>query len=150
MTKLGIITKLKQEKALLEAVENGNTDLVIELLQANINIETTDNRAKTSLMIAAQFGRTNIVDILLKKGAKTRVISKKGWTPFTLAVCVGPPNVDTIVALLDHGVDLEFGHNGVTALLVAARGGNFSIRKMLLGKGANQEASSKTNAWASL
>ena len=123
------------------AAEVGDLDKIILLVQSGAIIDSTDNRGRTPLYIAAIGGRSNIVDYLLGHGADpNKGASWKGkQQPLHVAAMYG--HVGIIEDLLRHGAEIEGCTTaGETALHYAAWHGRSSAVKYLLGKGANPKA----------
>jgi uncharacterized protein len=70
-----------------EAVPDGNaTELISYLLDAGAHIDDRDDRGRTALMIAAEAGRSEIVELLLKRGADPSLKDKAGHRAADLTV----------------------------------------------------------------
>jgi len=102
--------------------------------------------AWTALHLAAQYGHTKVVNILLEKGASIDARDYSNQTVLHRAARYG--SLEAVKMLLDRGasVDAASGHDldGFTALHFSARAGHLEVVEMLLGKGAN--ISQKTNS----
>jgi ankyrin repeat protein len=119
---------------LQSAVENGNNNVVMLLLQAG-EIDTTarDNGGKTALMWAAQDGHKHTIKVLLSVGkAEVEVKDNDGWTALIWAARNG--HKDTVELLLSVGkADVKVKDNhGWTALIWAACNGHKDTVKVLL------------------
>ncbi|BDG76405.1 ankyrin repeat domain-containing protein [Wolbachia pipientis] len=90
----------------------------------------------TLLTIAAENGYTNIVNVLLEKGAD---VNRKNWYDMTpLHLAAGNGHVDIVNLLLEKEVVVdERDHSGNTVLHLAAKNGHVDVVKVLLEKGAN-------------
>jgi ankyrin repeat protein len=127
---------------LIEAIEDYNTDKVIELLEegANPNYRTEDQ--DTPLLVATrrggdEEGGVKIVKALLDRGAGPNVEDKKGISPLMHAIMEGN-YYDMIKELLDHGANVNHQDKiGWTALMVASEYGSLDNIKELLDRGAN-------------
>ena len=94
----------------------------------------------TALMIASQHGNEEIVELLLKHGAKVNVQSKDiGWTALMFASDSGHTIIATL--FLKHGADVDVLGVGngqeFTALMIASKHGDDEIAKLLLKYEAN-------------
>jgi ankyrin repeat protein len=70
-----------------EAVPDGNaTELISYLLDAGAHVDDRDDRGRTALMIAAEAGRAEIVELLLKRGADPSLKDKAGHRAADLTV----------------------------------------------------------------
>ena len=77
---INFIEMKTQEQALRDAAMDGNEARVNELLASTrrINVNAQDNLQRTPLILAAAFGRINVVKTLLKAGADSRIKDKFG------------------------------------------------------------------------
>ena len=94
------------------------------------------------LMNATQFGRADLVQLLVINGADAAYHDGHGKTPLYLSACIGSEAVTQI--LLTHlkpqssVLNLADGVSGRTPLISACIGGHFTIVKLLLEAGADQ------------
>jgi ankyrin repeat protein len=96
-----------------------------------------------ALVWAAKSGRTNVLERLIKAGARVNADPYRG-TPLIWAAVRN--RVETAAWLLDHGADINqkatFGGlthgQGITALHMAAQNGNVEILKLLIKRGADR------------
>ncbi|XP_033125958.1 poly [ADP-ribose] polymerase tankyrase-like [Anneissia japonica] len=112
------------------------------LLNKSVNPEETDNQGNTPLMVAARTGRTQNIEILMRKikannpGEKTGLNRRgpAGKTPLHFAAENG--HTDAVKALHKHGADIEAilnaGHNKETALILVCKNGHFATAKALI------------------
>jgi ankyrin repeat protein len=139
---------------LIEAIEDYNTDKVIELLEegANPNYRTEDG--DTPLFVATRRGGdeeggdeeggdevegVKIVKALLDRGANPNVEDEKGLSPLMHAI-IEDNYYDMIKELLKQGADPNHqDKNGWTALMLTAEGDNLNIVRELLDRGANPD-----------
>jgi hypothetical protein len=101
----------------------------------------------TALHIAARYGQTDVVELLLEAKALPEVTSKSGVTPLMLAAWQG--HLAVVKALLEKGVTVTPADSeGQTALMYAAASGNADVVQMLLDHNAQANHKSKigTNA----
>ncbi len=97
------VEKYKQS-TLHQAVVSQKIDAVKELLQGSVEIDLSDKLGRTPLHYAAFGGNTEIIELLLKKGANINAIdTSKQWTPLFFAVFMNRP--DAVKLLIDHGAD---------------------------------------------
>lgn len=71
-----------------------------------IDLDATDEWGNTALHVAARYGNSEMVDILLRNGADINVMDGCGETALHIAARDG--NQDTVVMLMKHGADLLF------------------------------------------
>jgi uncharacterized protein len=64
-------------------------DVIALLLDAGASIDAIDNRGRTALMIAAELGRSEIVETLLARGADRAITDKGGKRAADLAANAG-------------------------------------------------------------
>ena len=121
------------------------------LIESGANVNIADKDANVPLILAAEMGLKDIVELLIKKGAKinidaqgNKVKNKRGLTALMSALLFRPGNTNTrkeIVKMLLGESDVNAkDENGETALTLAAEGAGAAdskeIIKMLLDKGA--------------
>jgi hypothetical protein len=78
---------------------------------ADVNFSGPDDDGNTQLHIAASFGFTNIVNLLIKAGANVDAINQYGATPLQNSVefhgRLGGKNIESIKLLIDAGADVN-------------------------------------------
>lgn len=143
--------------ALWAASQNGSSAMVRKLLAAGANPNLALLAGETPLMVAARSGYPDVVDQLAAKDANVNARGARGQTALMWAVAQKHPAV--VKVLLAHHADLKarsdvwseveavsphgtdeynkaIPHGGDTALLFAARSGDFESAKLLLAAGA--------------
>lgn len=130
------LQKYDHHTELMFYVTIGDTKKVLELLSSGCdNIDTCNKYGKTALMIAAQLGYADIVNLLLFAGANVDA-SNKYETPLTLATKGG--YTEAVQILIDKQADVNkhatsyLDKVGETALTRATRVGHSDIVKILL------------------
>ena len=161
---------------MIVASQNGQRDVVKLLLEkgAQIDVAGTDSglaaqnaiasyaikfpleknivnmRGWTALILASAHGHTDIVKLLLDKGALIDMTGTDGWTALIAASQTG--HVDVASLLLDKGaiyiVDIRNIH-GQTALTSASHGGHIDVIQLLLSKGTQVDAA-EYDEWTAL
>ena len=139
----------KLENQLIDAVQQGNAPAVRVLLAEGADVNA--NRSGwPALMYAAGNGKTNIVKLLLDKGANIEAKNIYGSTALIIAAYNG--HADVVTLLLAKGANIEAKDNdGNTALAnVALSFGREDVNmvKLLLEKGANIDAKNKNGETA--
>lgn len=123
-----------------DAVKEGNLDKVVALLDAGADVDESDYVFGGPLFIAAGLYNSNIVKVLLDRGADPDLIGESGdKTPLHQATLVG--SIENIDLLVNASANIE-KHNarGKTALHVASGDGNLNAIKLLLEAGADIDA----------
>lgn len=91
---------------LMVAARKGQAHVVSYFLDhQNVDLEIQDMEGKTALFFAAWGGHTEIVDLLLNRGAKLFAISHQGTNPFLLSLQSG--NKETVFRLLAAAMQYE-------------------------------------------
>jgi len=156
----------RNNTALIIAATLGHHEIVSMLLEAEgIAKDIINQVGYTALMCAAQEGKLQCAEDLIKAGAN-KTIAAEGWTALSLAIEKGHAQVAakilendpslkashgaqalhaavkkgdeaTLTALLDIGLDVNAYAEGKTLLTYAAELGNASMTDLLLKKGAN-------------
>ncbi len=101
---------------LVEACQSGDFEIVKECLNKGVRVDRQDGYNRTPLMHAAFYGRDEIVEFLLKKGASTDPVNSR--TAIGYAFLSG--NVETAKILLRHGVlelDAKSASKAISCLL---------------------------------
>jgi len=140
------------------AAQNGSEKLVARLLAAGANPDAALLAGETPLMVAARGGKTPVVEQLIAKGANVNARGARKQTALMWAVAQKHP--DVVKVLLAHGADVslrserwsqvmavpphgylsynsEIPAGEETALLFAARVGDFESTKLLVAAGAH-------------
>ena len=131
-------------KPIHEAIESNDIDKVKLIIESGEDINVTDGRGRTPLYYAAWFGRKEIAEYLISKGADmTKGASWKGDnTPLHEAAEYGHINI--VKLLLDKGVDPNIrNYPGQTPLMFAIDECYPEIVKLLIKYGANINAKEK-------
>ncbi|XP_054964259.1 kinase D-interacting substrate of 220 kDa isoform X18 [Pan paniscus] len=128
---------------LMIAAEQGNLEIVKELIKngANCNLEDLDNW--TALISASKEGHVHIVEELLKCGVNLEHRDMGGWTALMWACYKG--RTDVVELLLSHGANpsvtgLQYS---VYPIIWAAGRGHADIVHLLLQNGAKVNCSDK-------
>ncbi|KFQ30951.1 Ankyrin repeat and SOCS box protein 3, partial [Mesitornis unicolor] len=133
--------------ALFLAVENGHADIVKFLLQREANVEGPHSWSGwNSLHQAAFQGRTEIMKILLEKGASKECKDDFGITPLFIAAQYG--KLETLRLLISHGADVNCqAKDRATPLLIASQEGHVECVELLLSKGADPNIYCNEDNW---
>lgn len=97
---------------------------------------------KSPLHVAAKGGSVNLVDELIKRGARANLANKKGQTSMHIAAMDNKTFV--ISTLLKKSAKINAADNaGNTPLMLATEGNHFEAVKLLMEKGANRKLRNK-------
>ncbi|KAJ7484887.1 ankyrin repeat-containing domain protein [Mycena galericulata] len=127
------------DNALQAAVANGHHDMIL-LLFSN-GADTIDGEGKSdgsAIEIAAYFGDTTVVALLISKGADVNAQGGRYGTALHAASARG--HVAVIRQLMAHAADVNAERRGITALQVASDRGNVEAVRLLLENGADVNA----------
>jgi ankyrin repeat protein len=115
--------------ALRRAASAGDLAKVKELLTAGVDVNAANTYGGTALAFAADKGRTEVVNLLLDRGAAVNTKDTfYGATPLTWAVSHG--HAEITKALLEKGAEGE-----AEALMSAAGDGHGAVVKVILERG---------------
>ena len=73
------------------------------LLNQSVDLDDAGDSTAPALILAVQYNRTAVVDMLLKAGAKADVQDKDGWSPLMIASLAGQDEL--VVMLLAGGAN---------------------------------------------
>src|SRR5262245_3461904 len=125
--------------SLVAAVKNGNRAAALALIQQKVDVNAAETNGTTPLHYAAYQEDVELVDRLLKAGAKPSIVNEFGSTPMSEAATTG--NAAVIRLLLKAGADVNSpNREGQTALMAVARTGHIDAAKALLDAGADVNA----------
>lgn len=116
---------------LIEACICGRTGIVSwSMEKEKADVDTIDNKHRTVLMIASNFGYTQIVSILLENDAYVNARDINGNTALMRASYKGHKQI--VSMLLDNGADMNMkNHKNRTALMIAKTKGHADIVSIL-------------------
>ncbi|NXB54594.1 RN5A ribonuclease, partial [Leucopsar rothschildi] len=126
------------------AVNNGEKEAVLELLERGADVNSKVEGGWTPLHIAVQNSEVDLVQLLLDRGADLHARKDNGGTAFTEAGIAG--NVEILELLLERGSDINYHDiNGFTAFMEAAWYGREEALRFLHGRGAQVNLRRKTS-----
>lgn len=134
--------------ALVDAATWGHDDCLRTLLGAGAGIDIPHREGWTALMIATQEGRLGSVEQLLDAGANFRL--RTDHNGVVLMHAAQKNQVDVTRKLLDAGAGIDINvqdMDGVSALMVAAKGGHGDMVKLLLLHGADHTLTSRQSSF---
>ena len=130
------------ELSLLDEVEEGNVESVVQLIKAGADVNDTNKVGETALMIALLNGHVKCVGPLIEAGADLNMFSDEGMTALLTAAWEG--HDDSVDKLIKAGADLNLVDDiGVTPLMNAAQAGNVNCVNVLIEAGADVNACDK-------
>ncbi|KAM6207571.1 ankyrin repeat and SOCS box protein 3 isoform 2-T2 [Sarcoramphus papa] len=129
------------------AVENGHADIVKFLLQHGANVKGPHSWSGWNSLHQASFqGCTEIMKILLEKGASKECKDDFGITPLFVAAQYG--KLESLRLLVSHGADVNCqAKDRATPLLIAAQEGHLECVELLLSKGADPNLYCNEDNW---
>jgi len=104
------------------------------------DVNIVGESGKSALMYATGDGLTDIVKLLLDKGADPNIVDQYGQTALVYATrnIIRKDIIETVVLLLDNGIDPNIVDiYGRTALMIAIISGSTGIVELLLDKGTD-------------
>ncbi|CDK30211.1 ankyrin repeat domain-containing protein [Candidatus Babela massiliensis] len=121
------------------AISKEGFKVVMQLILAGANVNTTDNSGNTALMEASKKDYKDIVEMLIKTGANVNATANDGNTALMWASKNGYK--DVLEILINAGADVNAKTiYGFTALIWSSRNGHKDIVEMLIKAGANVNA----------
>jgi ankyrin repeat protein len=123
-----------------DLVRSGKRESVLAAITSpDVNVNEKAPDGSTALMWATFNADRELVNALLKAGAKANVTSKYGAT--ALAEAIKLDDIDLVRTLLDAGADVNSPNlDNQTALMLAISGGSLPIAKLLIERGADVNA----------
>jgi len=121
---------------LIMAVQRDALGRARGLLRAGTDVDTTDLRGRTGLMLAAASSRERLLKLFIDEGGTLDARDKDGWTAMAFAAQAG--SIDPLVRLIRAGASVDAQTRlGWTPLVLAAYDGNLDIVRRLLRAGAD-------------
>ncbi|XP_067670056.1 serine/threonine-protein phosphatase 6 regulatory ankyrin repeat subunit A-like [Haliotis asinina] len=117
---------------------HGSASIVnLLLLKHAVDINGRGKYGRTPVMLAAEFGHSNVFELLVQHGADVRLRDDDGNNILHIS-CSGD-NVTIInLVLVNHMADINSrGHNGRTSLMWAVERGQMGVFNFLVRKGAD-------------
>lgn len=134
---------------LMWAVQEGHDEIASYLVKKGANVNAYHQRGGCSaLILAADWLRPNMVDLLLASGADVNLKTKRNWTAILKTAdnkvkdeAEGKKLIQIAQSLLAKKADLKaVNSEGRTALMLAANRGNVEIMQLLIKEGAEIDA----------
>lgn len=132
-------------RPLLDAAARGRAERVSALLETNPGwVSTADDDGETALHRAASHGQTDVVDLLLARGAEVDARSYNNFTPLHRATM--HHSIGIVRRLLAKGANVEARTSfDRTPLQIAAEAEQLALAKVLLDHGAFYDLHSATS-----
>lgn len=131
-----------RDQAMFAAIAAGRLADLKAALAAGASVHATDATGRSALGLAARTGNAELASALIEAGARVDIPDPIGYTPLLEAARDGKLAVATL--LLAHKADVRHraSANGLalTALHLAAAGGNEEMVKLLVAHGADIDA----------
>jgi uncharacterized protein len=124
--------------SLCKAAENGDNQLVQNLLNAGVLADAADDRGFTALQRAVQQGHEPIVQLLLSRGASVTAQGPGGLHALHIAVMA--QDLALARLLIAHGADREHAPSGATPFHLAVSTGCAEMVDLLVEMGADPKA----------
>ena len=137
-----LLKSIPRKGPLLDASRIGDIESVEFLLQCKVDINYSGEDRMCALNIAAMYGQTDIVQILIEQpGVKINGKNWLGHTPLSLAAWYGHENVvQVLLTKSETKIDPTDWEVGQTPLSLATEQGNTTIARLLLAHGADPNA----------
>ncbi|CAL8080330.1 unnamed protein product [Calicophoron daubneyi] len=133
-----------------KAIKYEDVDQLRSILEAGqVNVEVTDRCDFTPLMAVAGRNLKNMLNLLIKYGAKVNTTNKLGKTALMIAANKGYAEIAEY--LLQHGADPNIQDiNGMHAVFYAVDGEYGNMIRLLSKSGANVNLEDRDNKWTPL
>jgi ankyrin repeat protein len=126
--------------SLLKAIGKGaSIEIIKEIAHLNpILNHRYENNQLTPLMLAAKYGREDLIEFLIAEGCSVNRVDKTGRTALSLASNHG--HYDVVSLLLSSGADINHQDNaGATPLMICSQSGRIRLVELFLKSGADKE-----------
>ncbi|XP_033646537.1 ankyrin repeat and SOCS box protein 3-like [Asterias rubens] len=130
------VVTLQEETALLFAAQNGNKEMIEQLLQHGADLDIFDMREIYPLHAAVEGNHRECVELLLKNGASVNCTDGNGFSSLHKAAYSGC--VDMVKFLLESGAEIDVHcYHEFTPMYAAALNGYLDCLKLLVEHGAD-------------
>ena len=120
------------------AIVSGSAELVERIIAMGADIHFANSPKGTALTLAAKFGHSQIVTLLLDRGVGVNAVGVHTSEETALSAAVQSEHWEVVLLLLERGADINVvgGHYG-SALGCATGSGNVKLVSLLLDRGAD-------------
>lgn len=133
------------ESSFIDCAEKGDIEAAKMFISEGININACDKEGQSALMRASLFGHTDMVGLLLEKGADIKIRSKETQSTALMEAVAGN-HVDVIRLLAQNGADVnERDVLNRTPLHVECMWGFVEVADLLIELGAKTDALDMTD-----
>ncbi|XP_067661991.1 ankyrin-3-like [Haliotis asinina] len=134
----GSLRYYNHKNMLLSASREGDMEVVKFVLSQNIvDVDSRGPRKKTPVMLAAQYGYKEVVELLVENGADLSLVYDTGSNGFQLACSTGRLEVVKYI-IAQNTVDINYrGLRKKTAAMIAAESGHKEVVELLVENGAD-------------
>ncbi len=126
-----------------ESLDTADIPRIRELIADGADVNARNKFGVTTLFMASEYGRTEIVNLLLAAKADVGIPRKDGATPLLQAAWKGHIEIARLLVAENAIVDAANKH-GMTPLYLASQEGHTESVKMLLKAGADVHATHRT------
>ncbi|MEQ9518264.1 MAG: ankyrin repeat domain-containing protein [Parvibaculum sp.] len=131
----------------IEAVRDGDMEVVNAAIVRGQSIDARDKTGTPAIFVALQFSQNDMFKFLVEKGARVEVKDREGAT--LLSLLAGTKLYDIASIVLKAGADPDRpGANREPPIIIAARGGDAEMVKLLLDHDADYDATDLTGRTA--
>jgi ankyrin repeat protein len=126
----------RAQSKLADLIQSGDRRAALAMLDGAVDVNRAQPDGTTPLHWAAYRVDQELLQRLLKKGAKANVVNRYGASPLAEAVRVA--SVPLVGILLEAGGDANVANeDGQTPLMLAARTGSVAVAELLVRHGAD-------------
>lgn len=137
-----IMKKPPSQQSFIEAIKRDDIISVKALIEAGVDLNTSDKAGDTPLHIAAVRGYQEITSLLIAEGASVNARNARELTP--LHAAAWGDHIEIVELLFAKGSDINArGEHGATPLHVSALSGSNETMAFLIANGADINASNK-------
>jgi ankyrin repeat protein len=136
LTLAGAAAVFAQSASVAGLIQSGNRNVAFEKIRAGADVNEAQPDGTTPLHWAVYRVDYELVETLLKRGAKPAVANEFGSTPLAEAVKIADARL--VRMLLDAGAAVDTANeDGQTPLMLAVRNGEPAVVELLIRAGAN-------------